>query len=45
MPGLSLYRGGLAGAFRYMLAGRTALARVFDDGRPGLDNNPACLCS
>lgn len=34
-------RSELAGAFRYMLARWTALTRVFDDGRLGLDNNPA----
>ena len=27
--------------FRYMLARWTALIRVFDDGRIGIDNNPA----
>jgi hypothetical protein len=31
----------LAAAFRYMRARWTALARCFDDGRLGLDNNPA----
>jgi hypothetical protein len=31
----------LAAAFRYMRARWTALTRCFDDGRLGLDNNPA----
>jgi hypothetical protein len=31
----------LAAAFRYMRARWTALARCFDDGHLGLDNNPA----
>ncbi|WP_256371272.1 transposase [Methylorubrum sp. Q1] len=31
----------LAKAFRYMLSRWRALTRVFDDGRIGLDNNPA----
>jgi len=31
----------LAAAFRYMRARWTALARCFEDGRLGLNNNPA----
>ena len=31
----------LAAAFRYMRARWPALTRCFDDGRLGLDNNPA----
>jgi hypothetical protein len=36
----------LAQAFRYMRTRRAALMRCFDDGHPGLDNNPAerALC-
>ena len=40
MPKLSR-KSELAAAFRHMRARWTALTRCFDDGRLGLDNNPA----